>query len=219
MGERVKVNEYFISIQGEGPEAGRRALFIRFSGCNLSCPWCDSKYALHTHLEVSAGSIADMIERSKCHYVVLTGGEPTIQEDLSQLLDWLSHANYQVDVETNGTHLPDKFRTGVRYIVSPKDFTTANDWWHYENTHINQATNFVFKFVVDIADMDPLFTWIKNHESNPVWLMPLTTNVKGKPDCMIDEMVTTGRIVQAEMIKRNIDGYLCTRLQNLYRVR
>ena len=215
----MKVNEYFVSIQGEGPESGRRALFIRFSGCNLNCGWCDSKYALYTWIETPVREILDLVVRSKCQYIVLTGGEPTIQTDLHILLDYLSHESIQVDVETNGTHLPDKWRPGVRYIVSPKDLTTAQDWINYYDNNLNQETNWVFKFVVDIDHMDDIFTFVRNMCPNPVWFMPLTTNIKGKPDCMIDEMVTTGRIVQSEMIKRGIDGYLCTRLQNLYRVR
>lgn len=218
----MKVNEYFVSIQGEGPESGRRALFIRFSGCNLKCEWCDSKYANHTWMEIPAPEIVDLIFRSNYRYVVLTGGEPTIQADLNILLDYLAHECIQVDVETNGTHLPDKFRTGVRYIVSPKSLDVTNDWISYYASNPNQETNFVFKFVVDISDMDELFNWVKAQYGgygNPSWFMPLTTNIKGKPDCMIDEMVITGRIVQSEMIKRGIDGYLCTRLQNLYRVR
>jgi len=218
----MKVNEYFVSIQGEGPESGRRALFIRFSGCNLACGWCDSKYALHTYLDVTIEDLRTLISRSKCRYIVLTGGEPTIQINFTSLLDYLDHEGIQVDVETNGTNLPDKWRTWVRYIVSPKSLDVANDWVSYYASNPNQETNFVFKFVVDFENMDELFTWVKAEHGgygNPCWFMPLTTNIKGKPDCMIDEMVTTGRIVQSEMIRRGIDGYLCTRLQNLYRVR
>ena len=212
----MKVNEYFVSIQGEGPESGRRALFIRFSGCNLSCQWCDSKYALHTYLDVTLEDLLTLIYRSKCHYFVLTGGEPTLQINLSSLLDRLEHDHFQVDIETNGTYLPDKCRDGVRYIVSPKDFSVVHNWLAFEH---NTSVHFVFKFVIDIDTMNETFDLVQKYCNAPAWFMPLTTNIKGKPDCMIDEMVTTGRIVQSEMIKRGIDGYLCTRLQNLYRVR
>lgn len=216
----MRVAEVFTSIQGEGPEAGRRALFIRFSGCNLSCQWCDSKYALHTYIETSINEILKLVERSGCKYIVLTGGEPTIQHDFNRLLDYLNDQCLQVDVETNGTTLPTgKLRENVRYIVSPKELFVANNWLTYKDECPGVPADFVFKFVIDLDTMDAQLSWIKKWCTEPVWLMPLTTNVRGHPDCVVREMITTGNIISQEMIKRGIDGYLCTRLQNLYRVR
>jgi 7-carboxy-7-deazaguanine synthase len=213
----MNVNEMFISIQGEGPESGRRALFVRFSGCNLSCKFCDSKYALYTYLEADVNQIMDMVDRSGCKYVVLTGGEPTIQEDFVELLDTLERDNYQVDVETNGTNLPDAYRMQVRYIVSPKSLEVAEMWLPN-----HKGVRYVFKFVVDLESIDELFAWVQTNckvPTKPPWFMPLTTNAKANPQCMIDEMTSMGRIVMAYMNKYQVDGYLCTRLQNLYRVR
>jgi len=216
----MKVNEYFISIQGEGPHSGRRALFIRFSGCNLKCGFCDSKYASHIYTDIPFGELCEMIHRTGIKYVVLTGGEPTIQVGFTNLLNWLDDNVYTVDVETNGTRLPDeKNRDYVTYIVSPKDKVTAKKWLQFAIDTPCRKTDWVFKFVVDVSTIGTLFPWIKKYCYEPVWLMPLTTNARAQPDCMIKEMIAMGNIVSSEMIKYGIDGYLCTRLQNLYRVR
>ena len=90
----LKVNELFVTIQGEGPGSGRRACFVRFSGCNLMCSWCDSKYALQSWVPVSVEDLVASIKTTSCRYVVLTGGEPMMQEDIGRLLAsmpvWLS---------------------------------------------------------------------------------------------------------------------------------
>jgi organic radical activating enzyme len=215
----MRVNEIFVSIQGEGPEAGRRAIFVRFSGCNLSCHWCDSKYALHTYVDQSAAQLIEVVERSKCRYVVLTGGEPTIQEEFDQLVAALSYAGYSVDVETNGTNLPTKLYPHLRYIVSPKTFGYANNWLAWLDSYLFIPDIMVFKFVVDIDNMDELWDWILSNDIHGAYFMPKTMNVKANTECMVKELTETGRIIMSEMIRHGIDGYLCTRLQNLYRVR
>lgn len=119
-----RVNEIFFTLQGEGAHSGIPAVFVRFSGCNLRCPWCDTEFADYT--EMSAEEIVRQInelyevpnERRKM--VVLTGGEPSLQVD-TPLLDALHQAGYYICIETNGTRsLPD----GIDWITcSPKEGT------------------------------------------------------------------------------------------------
>lgn len=99
--KKYRINEIFYSLQGEGRWAGRPAVFIRFSGCNLACPFCDTDFKAYT--EMTADEIIGEIAKwNDCHFVVLTGGEPTLQIDF-EFIDKLHDAKFFVAMETNGT--------------------------------------------------------------------------------------------------------------------
>ena len=119
-----KVNEIFYTLQGEGAHAGIPAVFVRFSGCNLRCPWCDTDFADSTPMTAEEIvnemlSLYDLpnVRRKMC---VLTGGEPSLQVD-KPLLDALHAAGFYICIETNGTRpLPE----GIDWITcSPKEGT------------------------------------------------------------------------------------------------
>ncbi len=111
-----KINELFYSIQGEGFHSGTPAVFVRFSGCNLHCSFCD------THHEegktMSESEIVDEVSRYPAEWVILTGGEPSLFIT-EELVKALHKAGKKVAVETNGTHpLP----ASVDWVtLSPKD--------------------------------------------------------------------------------------------------
>lgn len=114
----MRINEIFYSLQGEGYHTGRPAVFIRFSGCNLDCTFCDtdhSKYVEMTEEEIVMAATAvygktDRVESCKAAnapmlekgYVVLTGGEPAMQVT-DTFVDKLHQAGFEVAIETNGT--------------------------------------------------------------------------------------------------------------------
>ena len=93
--------EIFESLQGEGRNMGRPCVFIRFAGCNLKCPWCDTEVA--KRFSASAEEILDELKQYKAKSVILTGGEPTIQEGMPELVAALKAKGYWIAVETNGT--------------------------------------------------------------------------------------------------------------------
>ncbi len=100
----MKVAEIFRSLQGEGKNQGKPCLFIRLSGCNLHCRWCDTSYAQNGGIEMSVDSILEHARNLNSSYVCITGGEPLLQADeLEQLLIPLSHQGAAIDIETNGT--------------------------------------------------------------------------------------------------------------------
>lgn len=111
-----KINEVFYSLQGEGFFAGRAAVFVRFSGCNLKCPFCDTVFK--TFEEITAAQLLRRINPWKrCQFVILTGGEPTLQVD-DILIDALHQDGWQIAMETNGTNT---VPNGVDWVtVSPK---------------------------------------------------------------------------------------------------
>lgn len=121
--KKYKINEIFYSLQGEGRWAGRAAIFVRFSGCNLKCPFCDTDFKAYEEM----GEI-DILEKiqslsDNCKFIVFTGGEPTLQVDES-LVALLKKWGYYIAIETNGTNrVPD----GIDWITcSPKTLFVDN---------------------------------------------------------------------------------------------
>jgi len=101
----MKVNEIFYSIQGEGYHTGTPAIFIRLSICNLKCPFCDTDFSRYD--EMTDNEIICEVKScsNECKFVVITGGEPTVQ-DCTHLIDLLHSNGYYVAMESNGTHNP-----------------------------------------------------------------------------------------------------------------
>jgi len=117
----LKIAEIFPSIQGEGIRQGQATLFIRLSGCNLKCSFCDTKYAWKQERERSTAQVLEKVKKIRhcfpAQWVCLTGGEPLIQ-DLAELVKGLKKEDFKVQVETNATlyrPLPVDW-----YSISPK---------------------------------------------------------------------------------------------------
>lgn len=105
-GDALPINELFYSLQGEGKLAGIPSVFVRTSGCNLRCWFCDSYHTSWepTHAWLDVDEILEEVESyPKAEHVVVTGGEPMIHDEVESLLDRLSQRGYHVTVETNGT--------------------------------------------------------------------------------------------------------------------
>lgn len=102
-----KVAEKFVSINGEGLRAGELAVFIRFKGCNLSCDYCDTKWAMEDNCEfeyLTKEEIYNYIKNSKVRNVTLTGGEPLIQKNINELINYLlADSKLRVEIESNGS--------------------------------------------------------------------------------------------------------------------
>ena len=102
-GLNLRVNEIFYSIQGESSFAGFPCIFVRLTGCNLRCSYCDTQYAYQEGEEVSLDVIIKQIEKYRCSLVEITGGEPLIQEETPLLISNLLDKGYRVLLETNGS--------------------------------------------------------------------------------------------------------------------
>jgi 7-carboxy-7-deazaguanine synthase len=99
---RLRINEIFYSIQGESTHAGRPCVFVRLTGCNLRCAWCDTEYAFHEGSQMSLDEIIDRVRGYGCGLVEITGGEPLLQENVHVLMAALLQAGYTVMIETSG---------------------------------------------------------------------------------------------------------------------
>ena len=99
----LKVNEIFHSIQGESRHAGRPCVFVRLTLCNLRCAWCDTAYAFEEGIDLPVGAILSRVAAYGTGYVLITGGEPLVQEGVHDLIGELCDRGYEVAVETGGS--------------------------------------------------------------------------------------------------------------------
>lgn len=168
----LKVNEIFNSFQGEGVYAGTPATFLRLSGCNLNCSFCDTDFKDYDELTVSMvkNIIVENMEKHKTDILVITGGEPLLQYDeVNQLINQL---NYKVQVETNGTII--KVPLNATYMISPKK-EIEKIFKFYKN--YDKA---YFKFIIqDNHDLQQINELIQEYNYNKeVYLQPVYQNAQ-----------------------------------------
>jgi 7-carboxy-7-deazaguanine synthase len=99
----LKVNEIFYSIQGESSWAGFPCVFVRLTGCNLRCSYCDTQYAYDAGDELTIADIVGLVAEYHCPLVEITGGEPLLQEETPLLVGNLLDRGQRVLLETNGS--------------------------------------------------------------------------------------------------------------------
>ena len=136
-----RVNDIFYSIQGEGYNTGRAAVFVRFAGCNLRCGFCDTEF--DTYREMTDEEIIAEVSRykvSRCEnsLVVLTGGEPTLQAD-EAFVDLLHQHGFEVAMESNGTRPAPQHLDWL--TVSPK---IRGTWYEVRGTRIPDELKVIF---------------------------------------------------------------------------
>lgn len=153
----MKVVEIFDSMQGEGEFMGITCTFVRFAGCNLSCSFCDEAKKYSKAKEMS---IEKIVKKCKQKIVVLTGGEPTIQPQLKELVAALHSAGHSVHIETNGTN----------YVPCEVDWVTVSPKApKYECKGVSGLHNEI-KLVVS-KDLT-LKQALEHTGGQPVWLQP-----------------------------------------------
>lgn len=158
----LKVNEIFYSIQGEAGYAGLPCIFIRLTGCNLRCEYCDTTYAYEEGKSFSIQEILERIQSFNCRLVEITGGEPLLQRDTTGLASALLQEGYQVLVETNGSKNIDILPDGAICIMDIKcPGSGESDKMDWDNLNRLKAGDQV-KFVLsDETD----YKWTKAHLS------------------------------------------------------
>ena len=184
----MQINEIFKSIQGEGPNFGKPAIFLRTAQCNLKCTWCDTKYTWDWEnydytkevKEMTLEEIKEQVLDLEIKHLVITGGEPLLQQDdLADLLSFLK-PDFYVEIETNCTILPNKMLTDLvdQWNVSPKTKNSGNPLELYDNDECyyffaNQENCF-FKYVVeDESDIPEIKKFVTKYNipENRVQLM------------------------------------------------
>ena len=144
-----EIAEIFESLQGEGRNTGRPCVFVRFAGCNLGCPWCDTDFS--RRFELSLEDLVNEVSGYRAKSVVLTGGEPTIRDGMPELVAALKEAGFWIAVETNGTD-DAGWLAFVDYVsCSPKaEFPDALRLAHADEVRVVASSEGVADFCRDV---------------------------------------------------------------------
>jgi 7-carboxy-7-deazaguanine synthase len=155
----IKINEIFFSIQGESTYAGHPTVFIRTTGCNLRCSYCDTKYSYYEGTEKSLDEVLAEIRKHPAKYVCITGGEPLLQKEVLTLMSKLCDLDYFVSLETSGSKSIKNVDPRVKIILDVKtpDSGAANSFLLDNLESLQTSTE--FKFVI-CSDKD--FDWSEN---------------------------------------------------------
>ena len=144
----LKINEIFYSIQGESSYTGFPCIFIRLTYCNLRCSYCDTEYAFYEGKDIKIEDILSKIKKYPTNLVMVTGGEPLIQENCIELINQLLKKKYSVMLETSGSlslnKVPKKVIKIVDFKCPSSKMMDKNDWTILED--INQTDE--IKFVI-----------------------------------------------------------------------
>ena len=176
---KLELHSIFYSIQGEGFNTGLPAVFIRLSGCNLSCSWCDTDHSCQ--FTMTPSEIVQFVQQWPARNIVLTGGEPTIQ-DITPLVVDLRRAGLWVAIETNGTGV---IADGIDWItVSPKSpgqyrcdelkvVYTGQDLGGYSAIARHGRPVYQFLQPCSMQNTDEVVRIVKE---NPTWRLSLQTH-------------------------------------------
>ena len=144
----LKINEIFYSIQGESTYAGERCVFVRLTGCNLRCTYCDTEYAFYDGEDLQIDSIIEKIESYNCNLVEITGGEPLLQNGVYTLMTKLCDKDFTVLLETSGSLSIEKVDSRVTNILDFKTPSSKMDKKNYFNNVDYLKPNDEVKFVL-----------------------------------------------------------------------
>jgi 7-carboxy-7-deazaguanine synthase len=144
----LRVNEIFYSIQGESTFAGFPCIFIRMTGCNLRCTYCDTTYAYEKGDDIPLDSILTTVKKFDCSLIEVTGGEPLIQDETPDLISALIKNGYTVLLETNGSQDISPVDTRCTRIVDIKCPSSGMDNKNYWKNLDYITPNDQLKFVI-----------------------------------------------------------------------
>jgi len=160
----MRVAEIFSSLQGEGPSTGFPTVFVRFTGCDLRCVWCDTAYAFHGGRDMGLDDILAAVRAAGCRRVCLTGGEPLLQRDLPLLAQALLDEGCQVSVETGGHRPLDGLPRQVTLVVDVKCPGSGEQGsFRMENLGLLKPGDELKFVVADGADLDYAISFWRDH--------------------------------------------------------
>ena len=186
------INSVFHTIQGEGANSGRAALFVRMPYCNLACSWCDTTF--NTYETWTKDAFKQFALTGKERLAVVTGGEPLMHKHTQRVIDWLKELGYEVAIETNGTQPPlvgvDFYtcspKSGAEYDVHPTLWAFVNEFkyvidkdfdWEILERHRDEQEGVILSLSPEFNEfqtrVDEIVTYIKN---NPRWRLSLQTH-------------------------------------------
>jgi 7-carboxy-7-deazaguanine synthase len=151
----MRVTEIFHSIQGESSHAGRPCVFVRLTGCNLRCRWCDSEYTFTGGEKMSLDEVMERVRAYGCDLVEITGGEPLAQAEAFELIARLCDEGFEVLIETSGSidiTPVDRRAKIILDVKCPGSGEAAKNRW--ENLDLLRPHDEVKFVIADRADYD-----------------------------------------------------------------
>jgi 7-carboxy-7-deazaguanine synthase len=205
----MKISEIFFSIQGEGKRTGVPSAFVRASGCNLRCTWCDTPYASWNPEgeNWSIDRIIAQVGEYRSHDVVVTGGEPMVMPEIGQLCEALKSAGHFITIETAATvfepvaidlaSMSPKLSNSTPVEREAGRFAAAHERQRLNipviQQFIDRARDFQLKFVVsnqqDLKEIDEILAGINGWQPSDVMLMPEgidSTTLASRSDWIIE---------------------------------
>ncbi|MCI0567212.1 MAG: 7-carboxy-7-deazaguanine synthase QueE [Acidobacteria bacterium] len=147
--ETLRITEIFHSIQGESSQVGRPCSFVRLTGCNLRCAWCDTAYAFHGGEDVELDDILRRVDSYGASLVLVTGGEPLAQPGVHSLMTGLLHLGKEVMIETGGSLDISGIDSRVRIILDLKcpgsGMEPKNRWENLKSLKPTDEIKFVLR--------------------------------------------------------------------------
>lgn len=162
-----RVNDIFYSLQGEGHNTGRAAVFVRFAGCNLRCPFCDTEF--DSFREMTGEDIVTEMARYPARFAVLTGGEPTLQVD-EAFVDLLHQHGFEVAMESNGTR---PAPTNLDWLtVSPKNLPPTPS---QRRGRTSDELKVIFTSAEDVEQQSAWLPFLREGAGGSLYLQPCDT--------------------------------------------
>jgi len=197
--ERLRVHEIYVSIQGESTRAGRRCVFVRLTGCQMRCVWCDTAHAFYDGSWRSVDEVLDRVAGFQCALVEVTGGEPLLQPGALTLLRRLADRGYEVLLETGGGLPIEPVDPRVRRVLDikcPGSGESEHNLW--SNLLDLRATDEVKFVLADETDYD--------------WAARLVREMRLDEICPVHFSPVHGRLPPAELAAWILRDRLAVRL-------
>ena len=152
----LTINEIFYSIQGESTYAGRPCVFVRLTGCDLRCTWCDTTYSFNEGRKMSVEDVVEEVRRYDSPLVEVTGGEPLLQQDVYPLMEMLLENGRTVLLETGGQVDISRVPGAVVKVMDVKcpgsGESDRNEWANIDRLGSRDQVKFVIKDRADYED-------------------------------------------------------------------
>ncbi|HZS46494.1 MAG TPA: radical SAM protein [Blastocatellia bacterium] len=196
----MRITEIFYSIQGESSRAGLPCVFVRTTGCDLRCNWCDTEYSFYGGVEMTLDQIIAQVDSYGCKLVELTGGEPLLQREIYDLADRLLARGYTVMIETGGHRDISQLDPRVIKIMDIKcpgsNESEKNLWSNLDHLQPQDEVKFV------LADMRD-YEWARD--------VIRECGLEGKVGILLS--VVHGALEMREVVERMLADHLKARFQ------
>lgn len=196
----LTINEIFCSIQGESYLVGLPCVFVRLTGCHQRCTYCDTEYAFYEGQKMTLQQILAEIEKYGIKNVLLTGGEPLLQDNCKVLAKILLEQNYRVSIETGGNRDITVLPADVIKIMDLKTPASSEAWRNnYDNVAALTSKDEVKFVIVDQADLDWSFKTVERYKLDQICHVSFSSTNKELLPVLADAIVASQKPIRLQV--------------------